>query len=115
MLVPVIPLQTKGWPRKRTSMGVGVLSYVKDDDAKVARRNCAYRPFLQTIQKGLNCIRLAEVEFMVLVVENRNILVKIPAAELKVKQDACSYADTFDAEGEGFPVSEAQACRLSAA
>lgn len=52
---------------------------------------------------------------MVLVVENRNILVEIPTAELKVKQDACTYTDTFDAEGEALPVSEAQACRLSAA
>ena len=52
---------------------------------------------------------------MVLVVENRNILVEIAAAELKVKQDACADTDTFDAGVEAFPVSEAQVCGLSAA
>ena len=49
---------------------------------------------------------------MVLVVENRNILVEIAAAELKVKQDACADTDTFDAGVEAFPVSEAQVMRI---
>lgn len=81
----------------------------------MTRRKCADRPFLQAIQEGLNRLRLAKVEFMVLVVENRNILVEIPAAELKVKQEACAYLGIFDAGAEGLPISKAQARRLSAA
>lgn len=85
MLIPVTLFQSEGWPCYRKYVGVRILSYVKNDDAKVTGRDCTCGPLLETVKNGLSRFRCPEVELMVFIVENRNAeLVEIAAVELKI-------------------------------
>ena len=61
-----------------------MLPYVKYDNAKVTRLDRTDQPPLYAVEKVLNHLRIAEVEFVVFIVESDNVFLEVPVAELKI-------------------------------
>lgn len=57
MVIPVSVLHFERRPGKGFRMVGGILSYVKNDDAKVTRLDSAHRSLLDTIEKVLHRLR----------------------------------------------------------